>query len=89
MSFIQKLQKKEHDFVQSREHKHHNFNHKENQFKKKERKNQQQIFVHVKWISPTIISICFVMYWALTSLNEGEALLQIATQGGDTFKIES
>lgn len=38
MSFIQELQKKEQDFIQSREHMHHNFNHKEKQFKKKERK---------------------------------------------------
>lgn len=30
-----------------------------------------------------------MVYWALSSLHEGEALLQIATLGGDSFKIES
>lgn len=89
MPFIQKLQSKEQDFIQSREHKHHNLSTKKTNWRKKEWKSQQQTFVHIKWISPTIISICFMVYWALSSLHEGEALLQIATPGGDSFKIES
>lgn len=36
-----------------------------------------------------IISICFMVCWELFSLHECEALLQIATPGGESFKFES